>query len=95
MLLAFRLDGQEQQASFYLEEMEKAYVESPLYNNAGGFSYSVNQGSSYGADALWSTADQEICISSGAWYVFARKGFNPFTAEYNKQMPEADKFWLQ
>ena len=94
MALAFRLDGQEELANFYLNEMDKAYLESPVHSNAGGFSYSVNQGSAYGADPLWSAADQEICISSGAWYVLARKGFNPFALERNKNMPESDKFWL-
>jgi hypothetical protein len=94
MALAFKLDGMQELSNFYLNKMDKCYIESSMHDNAGGFIYSVNQGSAYGADPLWSAADKEICISSGAWYVFAKKGFNPFHAEYTKEMPESDKFWL-
>lgn len=94
MALAFLLDGKVDQSKFYLQEMEKAFIESSVYENTGGFSYSVNQGTSYGGSQLWPGADLNICISSGAWYVFALKGFNPFGIERNKNMPQEDMFWL-
>ena len=61
--------------------------------NAYGFPYASNIGTGYGSDPLWSGADTKIAISGGAWYLFARYGFNPFEVEREKDIPQEDMFW--
>jgi len=34
-------------------------------------------------------------LSGGAWYLFTQFGFSPFALGRNKNIPLADKFWLQ
>ncbi len=94
MALAFVEAGLQAEANFYLGEMEKVLIASSTYNDAFGFPYATNQGTGYGNGQLWQGADTNPVISSGAWYLFARTGFNPFSVERNKHIPEVDKFWL-
>ncbi len=94
MALAWRLAGLEVQANYYLAEMEKAMVESPTWSGSFGFPYATNPGTTYGNTPFWQGADTEIAISSGAWYLYALNGFNPFAVERAKNVPLEDRFWL-
>ncbi|MEM8929298.1 MAG: hypothetical protein AAGC45_13955, partial [Bacteroidota bacterium] len=94
MALAFKVAGLQKEAGFYLSEMEKVYVESEKFKNAIGFPYVSNEGTSYGPEALWEGASTKPAISSAAWFLFAKKGFNPFEIERNKGVPYSKKFWL-
>jgi hypothetical protein len=95
MALAFKLAGMAAEANFYLNEMEKAFVASAIHSNSYGFPYASNRGTGYGSDPLWVGADTKIAISGGAWYVFAKAGFNPFGVGLNKTIPVADMFWVE
>lgn len=95
MALAFRMAGLQSEAEYYLQEMEKVLVQSGLYANASGFPYASNRGTGYGDTPLWEGADTKIAISGGAWYLFARFGFNPFAVESRKDIPASAMFWLQ
>jgi cellulose synthase operon protein B len=94
MALAYKLAGMHTEASFYLSEMEKAFVSSAIHSNSFGFPYASNAGTGYGSDPLWAGADTEIAISGGAWYLFAQNGFNPFEVGTLKSIPSEDMFWL-
>lgn len=94
MTLAFDLANMTVDRDFYLLEMEKNLVESTNYDNSVGFPYSSNIGTHYGGDLLWDTADDEIAISGGAWYIFTKRGFNPFAIERDKNIPLEDMFWV-
>lgn len=95
MALAFKLAGMPAESNFYLAEMEKAYVPSAIHADSYGFPYASNLGTGYGSDPLWTGADTKIAISSGAWYIFAKSGFNPFGVGRAKNIPVADMFWAQ
>ncbi|MGD1946305.1 MAG: hypothetical protein ACFB0A_08615 [Croceivirga sp.] len=94
MALAYKIGGVDSEADFYLKEMEKVLIKSILYENAAGFPYAANSGTSYGSEMLWEGADINLVISTGAWYIFAQKGFNPFEVERKKGIPQDKKFWL-
>ena len=94
MALAFGMAGMEDEKAHYLSEMEKATISSTIYSNASGFPYASNLGTSYGADALWNGANTNISISGGAWYLFAKQGFNPFAIGRDKNIPVSDIFWM-
>lgn len=95
MALAYGLANNGSEKEFYLSEIEKLVMSSSKYENSAGFPYASNQGTAYGADPLWSTADTEIAISSGAWYLFAKQGFNPFSVGRNKSIPLEEMFWVE
>lgn len=95
MALAYGLANLLVEKELYLSEIEKLLLTSSKYENSAGFPYASNQGTAYGADQLWSTADTEIAISSGAWYVFAKQGFNPFSVERDKSIPPEEMFWIE
>jgi cellulose synthase operon protein B len=93
MSLAFVKAEMQSEADFYLAEMEKVLVASANHMDAFSFPYASNLGTAYSNDPLWTGADTNPVISSGAWYLFAKGNFNPFEVERNKAIPEADKFW--
>lgn len=94
MALAFDIAGMHSEKELYLTEMENILIQSESYWNAAGFPYASNPGSVYGSDALWASADTEIAISGGAWYLFAKYGFNPFAIGRDKIIPLSDMFWI-
>ena len=94
MAVAFHQAGLPSQTDYYLSEMEKAMFQSTATANAYGFPYATNPGTGYGTTPLWLTADTEIALSGGAWYVFAKYGFNPFAVGHKTTVPVADQFWL-
>jgi len=95
MALALRLAGMQTEASFYLREMEKVMLASTVHENSSGFAYAARIGTGYGSEPLWTGADTKIAISGGAWYLFAKNGFNPFAAGRMKDIPAEAKFWLK
>jgi len=94
MSLAFDWANMNTERDFYLSEMEKNLMESEKYTDAAGFPYASNHGTSYGGEMLWETADDKIAISSGAWYIFTKRSFNPFAVERDKNIPMEDMFWI-
>ncbi len=93
MCLAMGRAGMIRDKEFYLNEIRSSFQESAQYENAGGFPYATNRGTSYGSDLLWEGADTKPCVSSGAWYLFARWNFNPFEIGRSKSIPPTDIFW--
>lgn len=93
MALAFGLANNSKQRDYYLAEMEKSLIESSLYTGTAGFPYASNKGTTYGPDLLWNGASDKIAVSGGAWYLFAKKGFNPFAVGRNKSIPSSEMFW--
>jgi hypothetical protein len=95
MALAFGVANMPSEKQFYLSEMEKILVNSPTHPKSSGFPYASNPGTAYGSDLLWTGADTKIAISSCAWYLFAKGGFNPFDVEKGKDVGEGDVFWME
>jgi len=95
MALAFHLAGMTTEKNYYLSEMEKLLITSQKHTKSSGFPYASNPGTAYGADLLWNGADTKIALSGGAWYLFAKRGFNPFGVGRGKDVPEGDVFWRE
>jgi len=93
MALAFDHANRSDERDRYLDEMEKNIIISTNYPDAAGFPYASNLGTTYGSDLLWNGADNKIAVSGGAWYLFAKWGFNPFAIGRNKSIPSEDIFW--
>lgn len=93
MCIAFEEAGMLSERDFYMSEIEKGFFQSTKFSDAGGFPYTVNMGTAYGSDPLWQGANENICISSGAWYLFATHNFNPFEVGKQKNVPIDDAFW--
>lgn len=94
MVLAMQQKGFNNQAAFYLRELEKTTLSSVTYPGASGIPYATNAATGYGNGSLWTGADTRPYVSSGAWYLFGIYRFNPFLAGYHKNIPAADKFWI-
>lgn len=95
MVVAFQEAGMNSEAAYYLAEMEKAMIESSLFQNSMALPYAANPGTGYGAGELWEGVDSNPAISSSAWYLFGKKGFNPFRLEKNKNVPLNEQFWME
>ena len=95
MTLAFHFAGRMAEKELYLNELERILLQNSDHLNAAGFPYATNMGTTYGPDPLWNGADTEIALSGGAWYLFTKFGFSPFAHGRSKNIPQADKFWLQ
>jgi hypothetical protein len=75
--------------------MEKNLVRSSLFPQAFALPYTVNEGSSYADDVLWTGVDIHPAVSSTAWYLFAKLRFDPLQLGYTKNIPLKDKFWIK
>lgn len=85
MVLAFDRAGRMEEKNRFLAELDKTLTVSPAYKGAAGLPYATNTGTpAYGS---WLMADKPLCVSSTAWYIFAKKNFNPFSMD---QKEEAD-----
>ena len=95
MMTAYIQANMTEKAEYYRKEMEKLFLESPIHDNAGGFPYvaNIDNTTSFGGADFWDGADTAIALSSGAWYLFSAKGFNPMEVGYSKEIPEDDLFW--
>lgn len=72
MAVAYYSVGDVSNGDFYMQELEKAVVNTST--SGQGMSYATNNGTAYGffMDSLNPAA------SSAAWYLFAKRKFNPF-----------------
>lgn len=94
MAVAFIKAGREEEAQKYLQEMKKNLIKSSAFPGSFALPYSVNFGTSYGPDALWSGVDTNPAVSSTAWYLFGMLRFDPLGMGYTKQIPSEYKFWV-
>ncbi len=94
MALAFKTNGDLRKAENLLTELEKSFISSPTITESEGIPYTTNFGSTYGANDLWDHADITPALSSTAWYLMAKAGFDPFAIGYEKDIPLADMFWI-
>lgn len=84
MVVAYNKQGNEDKANFYLTELEKEIVYSPINPELYGLPYCSNNTSTHYANgALWEASDKAPHISSTVWYIFGKRGFNPFIAGQN------------
>ncbi|PCJ98078.1 MAG: hypothetical protein COA50_03770 [Flavobacteriaceae bacterium] len=95
MSVAFQKGDMHNEANTTILELEKTFITSTTLDNAEGLPYAANFGTSYGASLLWEHADITPAISSTVWYLFAKHNFNPLALGAQKNIPVADKFWLQ
>jgi cellulose synthase operon protein B len=77
-------------AAFYLEELRRALTPSALYDNAKGLPYASNPGTP--PYAGWVMPADRLCISSAAWFLFASRGINPFSAFDNTEVANPPLF---
>ena len=68
---------------------------SQIHPNSGGFPYVSNTGTAFGTEKLRDGAEDNISISTNAWYLFAKWNFNPFGISRSKNIPVSDKFWIK
>lgn len=76
-----------------LIELEKSFINSSLISDAKGIPYTTNHGTNFGSDQLWNHADLTPTLSSTAWYIFAKNGFNPLKLNESKEIPLHESFW--
>lgn len=87
MVLAFDRAGRKEEKNHFLAELDKALTPSPAHKNAAGLPYATNTGTpAYGS---WLMQDKPLCVSSTAWYIFAKENYNPFSADQKEEA--ADK----
>ena len=78
MVLAFEKAGRQEERDYFMNELDKCLTDSPLFPFTLGLPYASNEGTpAYGS---WLMQDKPLCVSSTAWYFFAKKDFNPFSA---------------
>ena len=94
MIIAFQHAGLTTEAEYYITELEKIILKSTMFPNSAGLPYTTNFGTHYGDSDLWAGVDVNPAISSSAWYLFAKNKFNPFSTGRTKNIPQADKFWI-
>jgi len=61
-----------------IANMEQMFIVSAIDSDTWGLPYASSQATMYGAGSLWEGVDVDIYLSSSAWYLFAKNGFNPF-----------------
>jgi hypothetical protein len=77
MALACYQVGRDEEGDFYTGELERALTDSPIHPGTMGLPYASNPGTPpYGG---WQMQDEPLCVSSTAWYIYAKLKFNPFT----------------
>lgn len=87
MVLAFDRAGRIEEKNHFLAELDKTLTQSPKYKNASGLPYATNKGTpAYGS---WLMEDKPLCVSSTAWYIFAKENYNPFSMDQKEEA--ADK----
>jgi hypothetical protein len=72
MALAFYSIGNVSLGDFYVQELEKAIFSTSV--NGQGMTYATNGGTAYG----FNMDSVNAAASSAAWYLFAKRKFNPF-----------------
>lgn len=92
--LALGEAGLQTEKNYYLNQLERTYIENTNNSNSGGFPYATNLGTAYGNDLLWEGSTTKSAVSTGAWYLFAQLNFNPFKVGKTKSIPLSDQFWV-
>ncbi|NHF58476.1 hypothetical protein FK220_003950 [Flavobacteriaceae bacterium TP-CH-4] len=95
MALAFKQLDDIPKTEKLLTELEKTFIASTTMKDSEGIPYTSNHGSTYGPNPLWDRADITPALSSTAWYLLAKTGFDPFAIGYEKNIPTSDMFWIQ
>jgi hypothetical protein len=93
MALAYTLAGRADAGARILRDMEQAWYTTPSEPETGGFPYASNFGTGYGDSPHWNGVDTKIALSPGVWYLFAKRGFNPFRVGLKHGVPDEDRFW--
>jgi cellulose synthase operon protein B len=93
MAVAFHKASQDDKRDYYVSEIQNTMIS--VNDTVYGIPYTTNFGTGYGDGPLWTGVNTSPCISSAAWYLFAKTGFDPLQAGYAKNIPAADKFWLK
>lgn len=76
MALAYQVVGEKDKAEYFLNQVEQCLTPSPIHLETLGLPYASNPGTPpYGG---WQMTDTPLCLSSAAWYLFAKKSYNPF-----------------
>lgn len=76
MALAYMAVGDHEKGDYFVKELEKCLTPSEYYPGTLGLPYASNPGTPpYGG---WQMTDSPICLSSTAWYIFAKTKYNPF-----------------
>ncbi len=76
MILAYRAVGKNEKAEHFLNETKKCLTESTYHPKTFGLPYASNAGTpAYGG---WQMTHTPLCLSSTAWYLFAKLNYNPF-----------------
>ncbi len=94
MAVAYRKVGDLVKVDMLINELEKMFITSSMFENSKALPYTTNHGSSYGTDILWDHADIASTLSTTAWYLFAKTGFDPLQVGFQKDIPTSDKFWV-
>lgn len=94
MAVAYQSANNNSKAAMLINEIEKTSITSATNELSIGIPYTTNFGTNFGSNDLWDHADLTPAISSTAWYLFAKSGFNPLAMGKQKNIPSADQFWL-
>jgi hypothetical protein len=84
MVLAFEEAGREKEKAYFMNELDKCLTESPVFPFTKGLPYASNEGTP--VYDSWLMQDKPLCVSSTAWYFFAKNSFNPFLALDNLEI---------
>ncbi|MDP3353180.1 MAG: hypothetical protein Q8S44_05515 [Flavobacteriaceae bacterium] len=93
MVVAYYFNDDLEKAQYFLNEMSKSIITSPLNPNLKGLPYVSNNATNFGGEIIWKDADTESSISSSVWYLFGLLGYNPFEIDFKKDIPDEHKFW--
>ena len=78
MILAFEKAGQKAERDYFMNELDKCLTDSPAFPYTAGLPYASNEGTP--VYDSWLMQSKPLCVSSTAWYYFAKNSFNPFSA---------------
>jgi len=78
MVLAFENVGREKEKLYFMNELDKCLTDSPVFPYTKGLPYASNEGTP--VYDSWLMQDKPLCVSSTAWYFFAKNSFNPFSS---------------
>ncbi|MDD5681115.1 MAG: hypothetical protein PHI59_07720, partial [Candidatus Omnitrophica bacterium] len=78
MILAFDKAGMKKERDYFMNELDRCLTNSPSFSYTAGLPYASNEGTP--VYDSWRMQDKPLCISSTAWYYFAKNSFNPFSA---------------
>jgi hypothetical protein len=81
MVLAFEEAGRHEERFYFMKELDECLTESEAFPHTAGLPYASNEGTP--VYDSWLMQDRPLCISSTAWYYFAKNSFNPFSALEN------------